>query len=93
MVVYEKPNGGIDGDIINIVRTNPGKKCRNAMHIAHSDRWDHLKLTFYKQMIKGEYKELPEDVPIYNHMMKLNQDTNFGYFIGENVSSLSKKEF
>ena len=43
-------------------------------------------------MIKGEYKELPEDVPIYNHMMKLNQDTNFGYFIGENVSSLSKKK-
>ena len=38
IVVYEKSNGGIDGDIINIVRTNPGKKCRNAMHIAHSDR-------------------------------------------------------
>ena len=38
MVVYEKPNGGIDGDIINIVRTNPGKNCRNAMHIAHSNR-------------------------------------------------------
>ena len=38
MVVYEKPDGGIDGDIINIVRTNPGKNCRNAMHIAHSNR-------------------------------------------------------
>ena len=38
MVVYEKPDGGIDGDIINIVRTNPGKNCRNAMHIAHSER-------------------------------------------------------
>ena len=47
-------------------------------------------MAFYKHMLTGQNKKNPEDVPIYNHMMKLNQDTNFGYFIGENVSSLSK---
>jgi len=52
LVAYEEPDGGIDGDIIDSGRTNPGQNKKN-----------------------------PEDVPIYNHMMKLNQETNFGYFI------------
>ena len=50
-------------------------------------------MAFYKHMLTGQNKKNPEDVPIYNHMMKLNQETKFGYFIGENTSSLSKKEF
>ena len=31
----------------------------------------------------GQEKERPDDVPIYNEMMKVNQDTSFEYFVGE----------
>ena len=33
--------------------------------------------------IPGDEKERTKDVPIYNEMMKLNQDTSFEYFVGE----------
>ena len=46
-----------------------------------SQSW-HLKTYLFAG---GGESELPEDVPInvYNHMMKLNQDTHFGYFVGK----------